>query len=529
MVAVLLVFGGGATGFGQERIHQILENESLEAIAKKSGCDLELFYTYNTRSDKKGRYVDLSSLVSHFDPLPEGKLLRLPSEGECRGGKASSSRVGSVLSSPSSDIPMNCGWSSQDIDTNKLRGLMDERGFVPPPRFRALVIKHRLERDVQGRPQRVTHALFDYGGLASDWQNWNPASTIKVYSGLAAAKRVTGLGFDPEQVELTYHDTDGDRTYSMRELLELAMHISKNVPHNRLVQLAGFDFINGPFGFLKDRGLEHSYIMTGYALTEWTALGQSRSLRASPAITLQQGERVVRLKSQKSTDPYPCPRAACTTLSDLAKLMCYDVLKRGLVLKSGLPTLDQSHYGRPLGAGAAEATKPLLDVYHFISARDHGVGAADRKIAGLKPKDLQSRLLQHIREALGSEGLLFGMFHRAYLESVPGEDEHFPWLTSKLDRTRAGRKDPVWEVFKKYAGRIYRKSGYSMKWASDNLLLYLLDEEEKEMPRMEWAPQRPGDPADDIRYSVTMACHPGRYCLKEAAVVVSKILISGAL
>ena len=373
LATLVFVLGGLQNTMGKERVHSIAKKDSLESVAARYGCHVDLLIEWNEKKAAAG-FVDLSTIISNFDELPKGKKLWLPPASACE--KGSEGPKTSELPALERGRAYNCVWDAENIETGRLAQLMNQRGFLPPSSFRALVVKHQLERDDKGRPKRVLHHLYDYAGLASDWRGWNPASTIKVYSGLAAVERVKRLGFDPEKVQITYHDAAGDRSYPMSELLEKAMHISKNVPHNRLVQLAGFDYINArprdlvgggasSGGFLSLRGMHDSFIMVGYALSEWRALGQSASLRFSPPITLEQEGRTLQLAEQRSNQNYSCKKAACTTLSDLSKQICYDVLRRGLTM----PSLDSDHsYYEDQGTGIPDTELAILAPIHFEAA-----------------------------------------------------------------------------------------------------------------------------------------------------------------
>ena len=70
-----------------------------------------------------------------------------------------------------------CSWTKTDINSEKLKQTLDQLGFEPPAKFRALIVETTLG-DKTGRApdQRV----FDYAGLSYN-NAWNPASTIKIF------------------------------------------------------------------------------------------------------------------------------------------------------------------------------------------------------------------------------------------------------------------------------------------------------------------------------------------------------------
>ena len=283
--------------------YTVQRDETLGHIAMRHGCSVAQLMAANRET------------VSAPDKIWPGQVLRVPA---CQG-KPSASKGGVVT-------PTSCNWSSANFETRSLRKKMHAAGFKPPRRFRAMVVETRLSRD----QRRVrSHRLLSYGRLAWEHMSWNPASTVKIFSAIGALEQLRRHGFGVG-TRVTFHYKKGDRTFPLSQLFEEAVHLSKNIPHNRLVQLAGFDFINGPGGTFKRAGLDFTYIMRAYALEEWTAQGQSRWLRDSPAITLREGRRVKRLPARKGKGRYPCHGAACTSLSDLAKTMCRMMLHEQL-------------------------------------------------------------------------------------------------------------------------------------------------------------------------------------------------------
>jgi hypothetical protein len=146
---------------------------------------------------------------------------------------------------------------------------------------------------------------------------------------VGALERVKRLGFSP-RVRVTYHYEGGPMSFRLDEMLEEAMHESKNLPYNRLVQLAGFDALNGPRGTLKRAGLEQSYIIRAYEVSAWTREGHSKWFKSTPKITLREGRRKRTIKARTSKTKYPCYGAACASMSDLAKMMCSMMLHEQL-------------------------------------------------------------------------------------------------------------------------------------------------------------------------------------------------------
>ena len=66
-------------------------------------------------------------------------------------------------------------------------------------------------------------------------------------------------------------------------------------------------------------------------MAQWKSLGENPSLRISPAITLQEGKKSLKIPAANSNAPSVCSSAACTSLQDLAEST------RRLMLQEQLP------------------------------------------------------------------------------------------------------------------------------------------------------------------------------------------------
>ena len=360
--AAILVLLLGAAVRAQEKepkTHTVKKGQSLYRIGKKYGCSAEEIFNANT---------DRLKSIKKVYP---GQELLIPTE--CTGkkvplgkGKGKDKRV-----SERRGKCRDCRWRAKHIDHRKLKAEMKKMGFKAPKDFRALVVKTVLTKDRKGI---LRHELYDYGGKAAKRGGWNPASTVKLYSGVSAIERIRDLGFSP-RAKVTFHYKGGDKTFTVEDLFEEAVHISKNIPHNRLVQLAGFDNFNGKRGTLKRAGLEHSYVMRAYEASNWEAEGHSRRLNSSPAITIREGKKKKKLKARKSRKKYKCSSAACTSLSDLAKMMCsimlHEQLPRSNRLRLGKGDRQSKHLlflRRKLNRRRMRKKDPVWDVLerHFI-------------------------------------------------------------------------------------------------------------------------------------------------------------------
>ena len=445
-----------------ERLHTVQRGQTWYKLAKVYGCERGLDGARQVCAANVDRGCSQISRSNGGPMLRFGQKIVIPES--CASQPATGQRQSRRKARRRGRRCTNCNWTEKDIKANAgvLKGMMKKRGFKAPSKFRALVVKTKLARngrwsDGSARTDVNYHKVYDYDGRAWSHKGWNPASTIKLYSAVSALVRVKTLGFS-EKAKVTYHYKRGDKTFGLDWMFEKAAHISKNLPHNRLVQLAGFDFLNGSKGVLRQAGLNFSKINNGYELSNWHKEGHPTSLRSSPAITIREGKKTRRLKASRGRSKSKCYYSACTSLSDLSKLLCT------LMLHEQLPKRERLHQLDPSGCRS----------------------------------ERQCRRQGH----------------------------HMQWLRQKLNRKRAGYRDPVWRTLEKHfvpesergsaqQGRyqLFRKSGWARKWASDVFYIY--------------------EPSKSERWIVAMACYGNRYCLgrgkNSAAEVIAELIKSGRL
>lgn len=218
-------------------------------------------------------------------------------------------------------------WRERGVDRVTLPRLLKARGFVPPTGFRALVVEITFD---PSRDYIQQERAFEVGD-SSQTTDWNPASTIKLYSAIGALRRLNTLGFS-SRARLALDTPTQPRT-TLRELVRQAIVDSDNIAHNRLVQLADFETLN--LELLGPRfGLTHSFINRPYDRPRWIDLGEGPSLRNAPRILLKEDRHEAALPSSETLLKLPCRRAACTSLRDLAETM------RRLMLQEQLPACE---------------------------------------------------------------------------------------------------------------------------------------------------------------------------------------------
>lgn len=371
-------------------VHRVTAKETLESLAAKRGCD--------------PLHITRANLLPPRTKLSPGQEIILP---YCLFRK---------------DLTR----SDARYDSSVLAHMMAARGFRPPRDFRALVIELTFD---EKNLAVIEERRFDYGGQSSDARRWNPGSTVKIFSAVGALQRIRALGFSPDD-SVTFFGRRRRPRWTTRELVEAALIESDNFAHNRLMQLAGSDHMNGTL-LTEKNGLPETEIPQAFAQKDWKRRGERVWLHYSPRIVLGDGEHEHEIPWTKGTvRKKTCFGSACTSLRELGEIM------RRLMLQEVLPE------GEGLG----------------LSAPD----------------------LVLLRDALGAERIRGGQ-------------------VAKTFRGRAKRSSM----------RIFNKPGYTRRWYSDNLFI--------------------SDPERRRGWVVVMTAPGGRYALNQASEVLTHLLYSGDL
>ena len=211
------------------------------------------------------------------------------------------------------------------IDSERLAEVMKEREFHASRTFRAFVIEMTLD---EKNTKVIEERRFDYGGRSHEIHSWNPASTVKIFPVIAALQRARMHDFST-RARVAFMNERYDLETTLHDLVVNTLVDSNNMSYNRLVQLAGYDFLNGHF--LPNNGLHHSAVRKAYDYPQWIERGESRSLRYSPPIQLEEGGRSATLSALNGRAQTPCRGSACTSLQDLGETM------RRLMMQEYLP------------------------------------------------------------------------------------------------------------------------------------------------------------------------------------------------
>lgn len=339
-------------------IHTVQSGEFLGGIAEEHGCSVDAIKRANRlKSDLiragqnlripkcRGRRARVEHSVTSGDTL--AKLARrygcqvadLQRANAMEGTHLS---IGDVLRIPRCDgspVPAAAAARSKPrkrrrapklkpgrhrVDTALLSKLMRAKGFRPPQGFKALVVEITLARSgatiERERP-------FSWNTTYDD-SDWNPGSTVKLFSAIGALELLQAKGLQPNALA-TFHRGGKSRKFRVDHLVRDALGASKNHAHNRLVEIAGYDFLNGRV-LNQNRGFQHAAIHRPYERGTWP--GQDTFKNGGPKIVLRLGKRVRTLHGRKAKHEYVCSGSgACATPNDLAEAM------RRLMLHEQIP------------------------------------------------------------------------------------------------------------------------------------------------------------------------------------------------
>lgn len=226
--------------------------------------------------------------------------------------------------------------ASAGVDRSSLPAALRKERFQAPASFKAFVIDVTFG---PGRKSIKAERRYDFDGTSDDVENWNPASSVKIFAAVGALKKVRSLGFSPK-ARVTFHGTK-DREFVVGDLVRLALQKSDNIAYDRLVQLAGFDYLHQKV-FTRANGFRNVGLMRAYEPSTWTAQGENPDLRHSPAITLREGRRKKEIPAQVGDAPTSCRSAACASLQDLGECIRRIMLAEQLAPSAsfGLPARD---------------------------------------------------------------------------------------------------------------------------------------------------------------------------------------------
>ncbi len=204
------------------------------------------------------------------------------------------------------------------------------------------------------------------GALARDF--W-PASSIKVLAALGALEYVGRLGFTGAA---TVAFADTDETTTLRAIYDAAIRDSSNGDYDRLVEIAGVQWLNGEF-LTPARGFPATVIQRSYTV--------GGNLRGSPATTLSEGTRRYTLPPRSSPVVPGCPAGNCSNLFEMSESV------RRVVLHDEIPASERFAIGQ---ADAAALKDALLGAEGWVEPAVVEVLGPQTRIYS-KPGDVPGR------------------------------------------------------------------------------------------------------------------------------------------
>jgi len=191
------------------------------------------------------------------------------------------------------------------------------------------------------------------GALATDF--W-PASSIKVLAALGALEFVGTMGYTGAAT-VSFGDTG--ETSTLKAVYDAAIRVSSNPDYDRLVQIAGVDWLNRDF-LTPARGFPATVIQRSY-----TAGG----LLDSPALTLTEGTRRSVLPARTSSVVTECPAGNCSDLFEMSESV------RRIVMNDEIPPAERFRIAASDVAGLTGALRGADGFFTPAVAQVVGAGA----------------------------------------------------------------------------------------------------------------------------------------------------------
>ena len=196
---------------------------------------------------------------------------------------------------------------------------------------------------------------FEGGGGALGRNFW-PASSIKVLAAVGALEFVGEQGFTGAATVRI----GGGAPRTLKSIYDGAVRISDNADYDRLVQIAGVDWLNKEF-LTPARGFPRTVIQRSYTV--------GGSLRATPAITIAEGARTATIPARMGKVDTDCPQGQCSDLFEMSESV------RRVVLHNEIPERERFKLAPADVSGLTSALLGAEGWFEPAVARVLGTGA----------------------------------------------------------------------------------------------------------------------------------------------------------
>ena len=365
------------------------------------------------------------------------------------------------------------------IDTTTLPHLLEKLDFTPPEKFKALVVEITLEEEGE-RKSVAKERWFDWRGTSLQ-TDWNAASTVKLYAAVAALRAIAERQVSPDAKVSFEGISDPGESQTVANLVRLAIVPSDNIAFNRLVILAGYDYVHKDF-LQNLLGIRTTALNLSYASSQWVRLGGQPILHDSPTVLLKGRRHKCTVPEQEQAgcrSQCDCPEGRhgkhCRTRCERRCARCPQSVT--IPARQGNPV---SVCENPLSSCTTLAD--LAECMRRLVLQEELENAAAQ--AGQEPK---LRLLPDYT------------YWKIIVRALKG------YGRKRGNNVQRGLR----YGFHPRNISTYNKPGFANKWMSD--VVYILE------------------PHSNRRWIVAMAGWPGRSSLDKASRLIGRILSSGAL
>jgi len=183
-----------------------------------------------------------------------------------------------------------------------------------------------------------------------------PASSIKLLAALGALEFVGKQGFTGA-ASVSF---GGGAPRTIRSIYDAAIGVSSNADYDKLVEIAGVDWLNKEF-LTPARGFPVTVIQRSYTV--------GGNLRSTPAITLSEGSRRVTVPARNGRVDTDCAQGQCSNLFEMSESV------RRVVLHNELPAPERFQIAESDVAGLTAALLAAEGWFEPAVAKVLGTGA----------------------------------------------------------------------------------------------------------------------------------------------------------